>query len=161
MTGKVALACGASGAVAMAAGALGPWATWLGGWGSASGLDRGDGWWVLGAAILALVALTATVALNRAAARPSAPGAALAASLAAALGVYGVAVFLTNWRDFEDMKSENAIVAALSDLDVINTGWGIYAVGAGSLVLLVAAAWLAAKSWLGSGNGTASAARER
>jgi hypothetical protein len=127
----------------MMAGALGPWATWLGSWGSASGLDRGDGWYVLTAAILALALLAVTVGAERLNVGLPPLVKLLAPWGAAALGAFGIAVFLTNWRDFEELKRDNGVIGVLSDLDLINAGWGIYAVGAGSVALLACAAWLA------------------
>lgn len=132
-----------AGACAMVAGAYGPWATWLGGFGSANGFDRGDGSYVVLAAVAAALLLAWP--------KPAELVARWAPALAAGLGVAGLVIFFTNWRDFEELKETSFIVGTLSGLDLIEAGWGIYAVGIGSALLAFAAAWLAIANWRGSG----------
>ncbi len=137
----------------MVAGAFGPWATWLGGFGEANGFDRGDGSYVLLAAIAAVLLLAWTTRASLATR--------WASTVAAGMGGVGLFVFFTNWRDFEELKRDNTIIGVLSDLDLINPGWGIYAVGAGSLVLLVCAVGLAVAGPARASRRAASVAADR
>ncbi len=125
-----------AGAVAMVAGSFGPWATWLGGFGSASGIDRGDGRYSAAAGVLAIALLMGASRSVRYA-RWSALG-------AATLGIAGIVVFLVNRGNYEELRSTNLVVGVLSDLDLLHPGWGIYAVGVGSAIVTVGSLMLAA-----------------
>jgi hypothetical protein len=100
------------GAVLMAVGAIGPWATALGVV-DVSGTNGGDGWVVI------VVAGVAVLGLFVSALRPAAIIALITALIGGAVGVV----------DLNDIESRGAAVQA---------AWGIYAVLAGSLVLLSA-----------------------
>jgi uncharacterized protein DUF2510 len=119
----------AAGAALMIIGGLGPWATAFG------TLDisgtKGDGWIVVGAGALGLVALWFFFAGQR------------RLALAVLAGLCGLAGAGTAIYDLVKLSGAGSEEFFGEDVDLVDPAWGIYAAAAGSCALSVAAAKLA------------------
>jgi hypothetical protein len=113
---------------AMLAGAFGPWAKVIG-FVNVGGLD-GDGWFVLGAAIVAAVMLFLH------AVSPRAPGWPIVAVVVA--GVFGSAVAVVDLTEL--LGKQTFDFAGEESDDIVDPGWGIWMSAIASASLAIAAA---------------------